>query len=134
MTSSDAQVLFGAAVLKVHCMRSSAGQTADVADGADAPLASVDGGGTVSGRSGNPVLYARLVFEGRVDRGTDAKLEVSDAAGQPLGEVRVTKYSFGPRATKAADIDGGVRPLVLAAPIRYQALAAAAADASQRRD
>lgn len=192
MTSPEAQALFGAAILKFDCTRSSAGQTADVTDGADAPLASVDGAGTVSDRSGNPLLRAPVVFEGRGDKGTDVKLEVSDAGGERLGEVRVTKYSFGPRSKKATlsatlpggeevakleprdrggeqleidlggasggtlqqvsrkrgilrstssyrleltgEIDRRVRPLVLAAAIRYQAVATAAANASQRRE
>lgn len=81
-------------------MRSSAGQTVEVRDGAGVALASVDDAGTVTGPAGETLLQARLEWEGRRDQGTGAKLAVSDAAGSALGEVRVLKYSVTPRSSK----------------------------------
>ncbi len=191
VTAANQHPLFRAAVLQLSCARSSAGQTAEVTDGANLPLAASDGRGAIRDSSGNELLRAPIALERRAERGTDTKLEVSDPAGIRLGEVRVTRYSFGPRSSKATlsltadgaevarlepqdrkgeevvitaggapvgtlrqtsrkrgllrssinytveltgDVEQRLRPLVIAAAIRYQALVAAAASASQRGD
>jgi hypothetical protein len=98
--SAEAHPLFSAAILQLSCTRSSAGQTAEVTDGAGLPLAGADGAGTITDRSGKPLLHAPIAFEGRGERGTDARLEVSDGAGERLGEVRVVKFFYGPRSSR----------------------------------
>ena len=101
MSAAGTHPLWRAAVLELTCTRSSAGQTVEVQDGTGVPLASADDAGTIAASSGEPLLLAPLAWEGRRDRGTDAKLDVSDPAGTALGEVRVARYSVGPRSSKA---------------------------------
>jgi hypothetical protein len=101
MTAGDAQ-LFRTTVLEIVCERSSAGQTAEVHDGTGTPLATSDGAGTIRDRGGADVLRTATSVEGPPRRNlVHARLTVSDAAGAALGEVRVVKYSSGPRSSKA---------------------------------
>lgn len=100
MSQQDTQDLLSAYVLELNFTRSTAGQTAEVTDGAGKPLAAADGAGTISDPAGVPLLVAPLAVEGQQNRMRHTKLAVSDGAGAPLGEVQVVKYSFGPRSSK----------------------------------
>jgi hypothetical protein len=187
VTPGDAHPLFRSAVLELSCAGGVGGGSAEVSDGLGTPLASSDPAGTIADPGGTVLLRAPLRFEGRDDRGTNAMLDLSGPDGAPLGEVRVQKFSVGPRSRKATlsvtsagaevarlepedgeesaitaggraagtlrrtgkrgfirsrtqyrleltgEIDQRVRPLLLAAAIRQDALLTAAASAGQGR-
>lgn len=94
-----------AARLVLVGVRSSAGQTVEIADPSGAPAGACDDGGTITAAGGEVVLRAPFGWapvSGRARAmGTDAYVAASWPDGRTLGWVRVTRYSATPRSQRA---------------------------------
>ena len=102
MTSSSP---IDASRLTLVCVRSSAGQTVEIADPSGAPAGACDDAGTITDAGGEVVLRAPFAWapvSGRARAmGTDAYVAASWPDGRPVGWVRVTRYSATPRSQRA---------------------------------
>lgn len=95
-----------AAALTLVYVRSSAGQTVEIADPSGAPAGACDDGGTITDAAGEVILRAPFGWAQVAGRkrahGTDAYVAASWPDGRALGWVRVTRYSATPRSQRAS--------------------------------
>jgi len=96
--------LIAAPALTLVCVRSSAGQTVEIADRAGAPAGACDDAGAVTEPGGEVVLRAPFGWAPVAGRkrahGTDAYVTATWPDGSVLGWVRITRYSATPRSQK----------------------------------
>ena len=100
MSHQPPHPLFSAAAVELSCTPSE-GRYATAVSSAGAHVASSDAWGRIVDPQGREVLRAPIGFDGRDDRGTNARVYISAWDGTPLGEARVARYSVGPRSAKA---------------------------------
>lgn len=97
--------LLAAPALTLVYVRSSAGQTVEIADPSGAPMGACDDAGTTTGTGGEVILRAPFgwaqVAGRRRAHGTDAYVAATWPDGRALGWVRVTRYAATPRSQRA---------------------------------
>lgn len=94
--------VFSADVLEISIAGGIGGGSAEVGDGAGAPLGVSGSDGVLSDPDGTPLLSATIRFDGRRDKALNAMLDVSAPDGSALGEVRLRSYTVTPRSRRAS--------------------------------